>query len=114
VKLLPLLTPCLVGAALIASSARADEAVVAKLQTPVRQSAKFLAGEAVFICADDVCRAASPMSQTFAMATCKAIVAKFGPVVAFAGRRAFEPDRLALCNAGAAPRQTAAEGAILR
>ncbi len=113
-KLIALAAAGLAGALLIAAPALAAERVVAKLQTPIRAPVKIIAGEAVFICAEDTCEANAPMSQTFALSTCKFIAAKFGTVVAFSGRLSFEPDRLAKCNAGASPQSTAAEGVILR
>jgi hypothetical protein len=114
VKLIALAAAGLAGVLLTAAPALADERVVAKLQTPVRGSVKIIAGEAVFVCAEDTCEAGAPMSQTFALATCKAIAARFGTVMAFTGRLAFEPERLAKCNAGASPRATAAEGVMVR
>lgn len=104
---------CGIGVTLMSFPAMAGEQVVAKLQTPVRGPARIIAGDAVFFCADDTCQAPAPTSQTFTISTCKAIATRFGPVAAFTGRSAYEPDQLARCNAGVAPRVTTAQGVIL-
>lgn len=104
-------TICLGAGALPASQVLAGERVVATLQSPVREPSKVIAGDAVFLCAEDSCAAETPMSQTFSMATCKVLAAKFGTVLAFTGRIAFEPPRLAKCNGSATPR-TAVAGVV--
>jgi hypothetical protein len=91
------------GAALVALSATtalAAESVTAKLQQPLAQPTKFIAGGAVFVCEADACVAAVPTSQTFATGTCKAVAAKVGAVVSFSGSKALDDARLAQCNAG--------------
>ncbi len=83
---------------LVSAPAFAAEPITAKLQRPVAEKLKFIAGGAMFVCEADACVAAAPGSRTFAAATCKAIAAKVGPVVSFAGGKALEPARLADCN----------------
>ena len=82
-----------------AGAAFAVEPVTAKLQAPVAEKTKFIAGGAMFVCEADACVAQVPTSQTFSTTTCKAVAAKVGAVAEFAGRKAFEADRLADCNA---------------
>jgi len=78
--------------------ALAAEPITAKLQRPVAEKLKIVAGGAVFVCEADACVAASPGSRTFSAGVCKAIAAKVGPVVSFTGAKALEPARLADCN----------------
>jgi hypothetical protein len=84
-----------------ASAALADDAITAKLQAPVAAKTKFIAGGAIFLCEGDTCIAQAPTSQTFAAATCKAIVKNAGAVESFGGsRRSFDAGKLDACNAG--------------
>jgi hypothetical protein len=85
----------------LAGAAFAAEPVTAKLQSPVSEKTKFIAGGAMFVCEADACVAQVPTSQTFATPTCKTIAAKVGPIASFAGRKAFDDTRLADCNATA-------------
>jgi hypothetical protein len=85
----------------VSSAAFASDPVTAKLASPVAQPVKFIAGGAVFECADDVCLAKAATSETFSTATCKQIAAKVGPVAAYTAFRAFDDQRLAACNASA-------------
>lgn len=99
-KVSTLAAACAAVISLSATAAFAGEtAVTAKLQQPVSQPTKFIAGGAVFVCETDTCVAQVPMTSTFATATCKQVAAKAGPVASFAGRKSFDEARLAECNA---------------
>ena len=87
-----------------AGAAFAVEPVTAKLQAPVAEKTKFIAGGAMFVCEADACVAQVPTSQTFSSAACKAVANKVGPLSSYAGRRSLEADRLADCNATAIAR----------
>jgi hypothetical protein len=95
---LRLLAAC---AALIATPALAAEPVVAKLQTPVAEKIRFIAGGAMFDCEADACVAAAPTADTSSTATCRAVAAKAGVVMAFTGRKALDAAKLAECNTAA-------------
>ena len=69
-----------------ASAALAGEPITAKLQTPVAQPTKFIAGGAMFMCEGDACYAQAPTSTTYSTATCKIIAGKVG-FAATAARR---------------------------
>ena len=107
-KLLTLAAAC---AALVTLSAApalaAGDPVTAKLQTPVAQKTKFIAGGAMFVCEGDACVASAPQSTTFASSTCKTIAAKVGPVASFGGYKSMDEARLADCNAVAVARADA-------
>lgn len=108
-KLRTLAAACAALTTLAAGSAAfAADAVTAKLESPVAERTKFIAGGAMFVCEGDACVASAPTSQTFATATCKTIAAKVGPVTSFAGRKALDETRLADCNAKAVARSGAA------
>jgi hypothetical protein len=98
VKLQTLAAACAALVTLSATSAFAGDAITAKLQQPVAEKTKFIAGGAIFVCEADACVATATTSQTFATATCKTIAAKVGAVAEFAGRKALEANRLADCN----------------
>ena len=98
-KRLTLAAACAALTTLMAAPAFASEPVVAKLAQPVAQPTKFIAGGAVFNCADDACTASAATSETFALATCKAVAAKVGTVASFASTRTMDETRLAACNA---------------
>jgi len=101
-KLQTLAAACAALATLTAAGAAfAGDAVTAKLQAPVAQKTKFIAGGAVFQCEGDTCVATATTSQTFAASTCKAIAKTAGAVVSFEGvRKTFDADKLTACNAG--------------
>lgn len=104
-KLRTLAAACAATATLtIGSAAAAGEPVTAKLQAPVAEKVKFIAGGAMFTCEADACVAGAPTSQTFAISTCKTIADKVGPVAAFSGRKTLDESRLADCNAKAVAR----------
>jgi hypothetical protein len=98
---LQILAACAALTTFAAGSAFAGESVTAKLQAPVAEKTKFIAGGAMFVCEGDACVASAPTSQTFSGQACKAIAAKVGPVAAFSGRKAMDEARLADCNAQA-------------
>ena len=100
-KLQTLAAACAAISFLSAGAALAVEPVTAKLQQPVSEKVKFIAGGAMFVCEADACVAAAPTSQTYASTTCKAIADKVGPVTSFEARKAFAADRLGDCNAAA-------------
>jgi hypothetical protein len=97
-KRLTLAAACAALTTLVAAPAFASEPVIAKLAQPVSQPVKFIAGGAIFNCAEDACTASSATSETFALATCKAVAAKVGPVAAFTSLRAMDDARLGACN----------------
>ncbi|MCR5878387.1 hypothetical protein [Phenylobacterium sp. J367] len=98
---LQFLAACAALTTLAAGSAFAAEPVTAKLQSPVAEKTKFIAGGAMFVCEGDACVAQAPTSQTFSGAACKTIAGKVGPVAAFSGRKSLDDARLADCNAQA-------------
>lgn len=101
-KLRTLAAACAAITTLTAGQAAfAADAVTAKLQAPVAEKTKFIAGGAMFNCEGDTCVAAAPTSQTFATSTCKTIADKVGPVASFEGRKSLAEDKLADCNAKA-------------
>lgn len=86
-----------------AGGAFAADVVTAKLQSPVAEKTKFIAGGAVFLCEADVCVASSPSSQTFASSTCKAVAKNVGAITAFGNAgKTLDAGKLDACNAGAA------------
>jgi hypothetical protein len=101
-KLRTLAAACAALTTLAAGSAAfAADAVTAKLQAPVAEKTKFIAGGAMFVCEGDACVATAPTSQTFATATCKTIASKVGAVASFSGRKTLEDAKIADCNAKA-------------
>ena len=104
---LTLAAACAALTTLIAAPAFAGEPVVAKLATPVAQPVKFIAGGAIFDCAQDECVARAATSETFALATCKQVASKVGQVAVFSGSRAMDDQRLNACNTQAKGAQVA-------
>ena len=104
---LTLAAACAALTTLVAAPALASEPVTAKLAQPVAQPVKFIAGGAVFDCAEDACVAKAATSETFALATCKLVAAKVGQVSAFTGTRTMDDQRLTACNAQAKGAQVA-------
>ena len=98
---LQFLAACAALATLSAGSAFAGDAITVKLQAPVAQNVKFIAGGAIFKCEADACVALAPTSSTFSSDTCKTIADKVGPVTSFGGARALTEDKIAACNAKA-------------
>ncbi|MFL5297352.1 MAG: CC_3452 family protein [Phenylobacterium sp.] len=98
---LTLAAACAALTTLIAAPAFAADPVVAKLAQPVAQPVKFIAGGAVFNCAEDACTSGAATSETFALATCKTIAGKVGPIAAFIGPKTMDEARLGACNASA-------------
>jgi hypothetical protein len=97
-KLLTLAAACAAVFTLTAPAAFAGEPLTAKLQQPVAQKTKFIAGGAMFVCEADACTALAPTTTTFATATCKAIAAKVGPVAAFGAEKTMDDAKLGDCN----------------
>ena len=108
-KLRTLAAACAALVSLSATAALAAEPVTAKLQQPLAQPTKFIAGGAIFACEADACVASVPMSQTFSTATCKAVAAKVGAVASFGGRKSLEDARLSECNAAVQAKTTLAK-----
>ena len=106
-KLHTLAAACAAFVSLSATAALAAEPVTVKLQAPVAQPVKFIAGGAIFNCQSDTCVANATTSGTFGTETCKAIAAKVGAVANFNGRRSLDDARLAQCNTAAASSTTA-------
>ncbi len=96
---LTLAAACAALTTLVAAPAFASDPVTAKLAAPVAQPVKFIAGGAVFSCADDACVATAATSETFSTTGCKQVAAKVGQVVAFTATRAMDDTRLQACNA---------------
>ena len=87
-----------------AGVAMADDPITAKLQAPVAEKTKLIAGGAVFICEGDTCLAAAPSSRTYASATCKELAKNVGAIASFGGsRKQLDGDKLGACNASALP-----------
>jgi hypothetical protein len=95
---LQILAACAALVTLSAGAAFASDPITAKLQAPVAEKTKFIAGGAMFVCEADACVANAPTSQTFATAACKTIAGKVGPVAAFGGHKVLDERRLADCN----------------
>ncbi len=108
-KLQTLAAACAALATLSATSAFAAEPVTAKLQQPVAEKTKIIAGGAMFTCEADSCVATAPGSETYSTAACKTLAAKVGPISAFTGRKAFDEARLNQCNAVAVARAGGAQ-----
>jgi hypothetical protein len=105
-KLITLAAACAAVFALSSAPAFAGEPVTAKLQTPVAQKTKFIAGGAMFVCEGDSCTAQATTSATLSAATCKTVAGKVGPVAAFGGSKSFDDARLGDCNSVAVARST--------
>jgi hypothetical protein len=99
-KLQTLAAACAVVVSLTtAQAAFAGDAITAKLQQPVAEKTKLIAGGAVFLCEADACVAQTPSSQTFATGACKAIASKVGAIASFGdARKQLEAGRLTDCN----------------
>jgi hypothetical protein len=108
-KLLTLAAACAAFTTLAAAPAFASEPVVAKLAQPLAQPTKFIAGGAIFVCAEDACTASAATSETFALATCKSVAAKVGPIASFASTKAMDDARLSACNSSAVAKAGAAQ-----
>ncbi|MDB5417001.1 MAG: hypothetical protein JWP50_420 [Phenylobacterium sp.] len=106
-KLHTLAAACAAFVSLSATAALAAEPVTVKLQSPVAQPVKFIAGGAIFNCEADTCVAGATTSNTFGSDTCKTVAAKVGAIAAFQGRRSLDEARLAQCNTAAAASSTA-------
>ena len=103
-KLLTLAAACAAVATLSAAPAFAAEPVIAKLQTPVTQPVKFIAGGAMFKCEADTCVASAATSETFSTGACKTVAANVGPIAAYTGVKALDETRLGACNSVAVAR----------
>jgi|SRR5437899_619118 hypothetical protein len=103
-KLLTLAAACAAVVTLSAAPAFAAEPVTAKLQQPVAQPTKFIAGGAMFNCEGDACVATAATSETFSSTTCKQVAAKVGPIAAFTSTKAMDEARLGACNSVAVAR----------
>jgi hypothetical protein len=106
-KLHTLAAACAAFVSLSATAALAAEPVTVKLQAPVAQPVKFIAGGAIFNCDGDTCVANATTSSTFGADTCKTVASKVGAVATFNGRKALDEARLAQCNTAAAASNTA-------
>lgn len=110
-KLRTLAAACaaMMSASFAAGAALADDPITVKLQTPVAEKVKFIAGGAVFLCEGDTCLAAAPSSQTYGASTCKDVAKKVGGIVSFGGaRKQLEGAKLEQCNTAALPAQEVA------
>jgi curli biogenesis system outer membrane secretion channel CsgG len=111
-KLLTLAAACAAVVTLSAAPAApafAAEPVTAKLQQPVAQPTKFIAGGAMFNCEADACVATATTSETFSSGACKAVAAKVGPIAAFTSLKPMDEARLAACNSVAVARGPGAQ-----
>ena len=106
-KLLTLAAACAALVTLSAAPAFAAEPVIAKLQTPVAQPIKFIAGGAMFKCEADTCVASAATSETFSTGACKTVAAKVGALTAFTSTKAMDETRLGACNSVAVARTAA-------
>ncbi|WP_372781875.1 hypothetical protein [Phenylobacterium sp.] len=104
-KLLTLAAACAAFATLsVAAPAFAAEPVIAKLQQPVSQPVKFIAGGAIFKCEADTCVASAATSETFSTGACKTVAANVGAVTAFTSTKTMDDTRLGACNSVAVAR----------
>lgn len=101
-------------AALVLTSAMAAPAFAesrtyeARLVAPVAAPTSFIAGGAVWRCADTTCRA-SRDSGGMTMAGCRRVVREVGAVASFGSDAApYSAERLAACNGAAAQTQAGA------
>ncbi|MDO8902288.1 MAG: hypothetical protein Q7V15_13155 [Phenylobacterium sp.] len=93
----------------LAGQAAAQHQVTAKLEQPVAERSRLVAGGAVFWCEGEACIANAANTRTYVPATCKDVASKYGPVTAFeSGARAYDAERLEACNAAARPQMQAA------
>lgn len=106
-KLQTLAAACAALVSLSATAAFAAEPVTVKLQAPVAQPVKFIAGGAVFQCEGDTCYAGATTTSTYGADTCKTVAAKVGAVTSFAGRKSLDDAKLAQCNVAAAASSSA-------
>lgn len=98
-----------VSVSFAAGAALADDPVTVKLQSPVAEKTKLIAGGAVFMCEGDTCLAAAPSSQTYGATACKDVAKKVGAVASFGGsRKQLDAAKLDQCNAVALPAQQVA------
>ncbi len=89
-----------VAALSFAGQALAADTVVAKLQSPVAEKSKIVAGVSVFFCEADACSGRAAAAQTYELSACKTIVKGVGPVTSFGGaKKQLDADKLAACNA---------------
>ncbi len=91
--------------AIAGQAAAAEQVVTAKLEQPVAERTKLVAGGAVFWCEGAECIANTTNSRTFITATCKDLAGKFGAIAAFTdSRKSFDAERLSTCNEAALPK----------
>jgi hypothetical protein len=99
-KLLTIAAACAALSTFAAAPAFA-EPLVAKLQSPVAEKTKIIAGGSMFVCeaGADACIAVGATPTTFGSAACKTLSAKVGPIVSFESFKKLDDARLADCNA---------------
>lgn len=100
-KLLTLAAACAALTTFAAAPAFAAEPLVAKLQSPVAEKTKIIAGGAMFVCeaGSDACIAVGATPATFGLAACKVVSSKVGTIVSFESFKKLDDARLADCNA---------------
>ena len=83
-------------------SALAAQPVTAKLESPLAQPSKPVAGSAIFDCEGDTCVAANAVDRTTDTAGCRELARQVGKITAFGdAKRPFSAAKLAACNEGA-------------
>jgi hypothetical protein len=104
-KLLTLAAACAALTTLVAAPAFAgtalDRPLTAKLQAPVAEKTKIIAGGAMFVCeaGADACIAVGAAPSTLSLAACKTISSKVGTIVSFESFKKLDEARLSECNA---------------
>lgn len=94
------LAAALSAVAALSGQALAADTVVAKLQNPVSEKSKIVAGVSVFFCEADACSARAAAAQVYELSACKTIVKGVGPVTSFGGaKKQLDADKIAACNA---------------
>ena len=94
----------IITAASAGSAFAGADPVVAKLQQPLAEQAKLIAGGAVFLCDGDTCVASAPTSRTLAAAACKDLAKTVGPIASYGDpRKQLDEAKLGKCNASANP-----------
>jgi hypothetical protein len=86
----------------LATAAVAAGPVTAKLQAPVEQATRVVAGGSIFTCEGDACAASKAGANALTPRGCRELVRAVGPISAYGTEnKQFSDDRIAECNAWA-------------
>lgn len=82
----------------VATTARASEPIVGRLETALSKPVKVIAGGALFVCEESRCVAQAPTNQTMSVSACRQLAKRVGAIAEFGNsRRTLPPEKLALC-----------------